>query len=85
MSDSAKFKTSFKAVVRSNDQMTMLLLPHLPKGNLVMSSFSLGTAMAMLLAGARDKTQEQILRLFGPIEEMEVASGIREMGGIIMA
>lgn len=78
MGESAK-----DSAVRSNDQMTTSLLPHLPTGNLVMSSFSLGTVLGMVLAGARDKTKEQILRLFGLTEEHQIASGFKELGMVV--
>jgi len=65
--------------VASNDQMTASLVPHLPAGNLVMSSFSLGTVLGMVLAGARDKTKEQLLTFFGGRSEESVASGFREL------
>ena len=69
--------------VRSNDQMTAAILPHLPSGNLVMSSFSLGTVLGMVLAGARDKTKEQVLKVFGFKEEQAVASGFKELRMIV--
>ena len=77
--------TKLASAVRSNDQMTALLLPYLPPGNLIMSSFSLGSALGMVLAGAKGKTRQQILKLFGVNEEKEVASGFEEVGRIVKA
>ena len=65
--------TKLASAVRSNDQITALLLPYLPPGNLIVSSFSLGSALGMVLAGAKGKTRQQILKFFGANEEKEVA------------
>jgi len=74
MSENAK-----ASAVTSNDKMTMSIMEHLSPGNLVMSSFSLGTVLGMVLAGARDRTREQLLAFFGSQSEETVASGFREL------
>jgi len=81
---SLKMTESAKAsAVTSNDQMTISIMEHLSAGNLVMSSFSLGTVLGMVLAGARDKTKEQLLSFFGSQSEEMVASGFRELLDVV--
>ena len=54
------------------------VLPHLPDGNLVMSPYALGTVLGLILAGARDKTRDQLLRLLMLEDEDGIHEGLRK-------
>ena len=54
------------------------VLPHLPDGNLAMSPYALGTVLGLILAGARNKTKDQLLRLLMLEDEDEIHGGLRK-------
>ena len=64
--------TPIASLIESNDRLTAALLPHLPQGNLVMSTFSLDTVLGMVLAGSKEMTKKQLLSVFGTDNEEEV-------------
>ena len=66
-------------VIESNDRLTASLLPHLPQGNLVMSTFSLGTVLGMVLAGSKENTKKQLLSVFGTDKDEEVEDGFQQV------
>ena len=66
-------------VIESNDRLTASLLPHLPQGNLVMSTFSLGTVLGMVLAGSKENTKKQLLGVFGTDKDEEVEDGFQQV------
>ena len=61
--------------VDANDMLAGSLLEHLASGNLVMSSFSIGTVMGMVLAGAEGDTKKQILSLLRHANAQDVFDG----------
>jgi len=67
-----------KQAVSSNDKTMLKLADHLAPGNMVMSSVSLGTVMAMILAGAKNNSQKQILDYFHLSHPGEVSKGFKE-------
>ena len=54
------------------------VLPHLPDGNLAMSPYALGTVLGLILAGARNKTKDQLLRLLNLEDEDGIHEGLRK-------
>ena len=66
-------------VIESNDRLTASLLPHLPQGNLVMSTFSLGTVLGMVLAGSKENTKMQLLGVFGTDKDEELEDGFQQV------
>ena len=69
-------------MVDSNNRLGGLLRPHLPQGNLVMSSYSIATVLGMLLRGAKEKSEEQILKAFNAKSE-DIQEGMKQTLGIV--
>merc|ERR1712002_118098 len=76
MSDKIEHVEEVKRVARSNDQFSKDLYDLLRKeeGNLIMSPFSVSGVMAMVSAGARGNTEEQVRSglLFPPSESLQL-------------
>ena len=54
------------------------VLSHLPDGNLAMSPYALGTVLGLILAGARNKTRDQLLRWLKLEDEDGIHEGLRK-------